>query len=293
VAYPLERRSRRLGLILAPARAENETDDGRATAANPEVVQALCKHLAIALEFSELQRESFRREKLAAIGETVAGLAHCLKNTLNGLRGGQYVIERAMENDNPEKLRQGWRILTNSVRHIERLSLDMIYYAGEHKLKLEPTNPNLILQEVVDLLNEAAHNQGVELREEFDEMAGEVPLDRHAIYRAILNLVSNAVDACVESETGDSVILRSRSGPEDVVLTVEDNGIGMSESTLKRMFERFFTTKSSKGTGLGLPVVKKIAEEHGGSLEVESELGRGTVFHLRLPKIVNEPDKSP
>jgi signal transduction histidine kinase len=288
VAYPLERRSRRLGLILSPARAKDETDDGRATAAHPEVVKALCKQLAIVLEFSELQRESFRREKLAAIGETVADLAHCLKNTLNGLRGGQYIVERAMETDNPEKLLKGWGILTNSVRHIDRLSLDMIYYAGEHKLRLEPTNPNPILKEVVNLLKESAHNQGVELREEFDESLGEVPLDRHAIYRAILNLVSNAVDACVESETGDSVILRSRSDHKDIVLTVEDNGIGMSESTLKRMFERFFTTKSSKGTGLGLPVVKKIAEEHGGSLEVESEPGWGTVIHLRLPKKNNE-----
>jgi signal transduction histidine kinase len=184
VAYPLERRSRRLGLILAPARAGDETDDGRATAANPEVVKALCKQLAIVLEFSELQRESFQREKLAAIGETVAGLAHCLKNILNGLRGGQYVVERAMESDNPEKLKKGWRVLTNSVRHIERLSLDMIYYAGEHKHRLEPSNPNPILQEVVDLLKDAAHNQGVELQEDFDEMMEEVPLDRHAIYRA-------------------------------------------------------------------------------------------------------------
>jgi signal transduction histidine kinase len=72
------------------------------------------------------------------------------------------------------------------------------------------------------------------------------------------------------------------------VLTVEDNGVGMSESTLKRMFERFFSTKSSRGTGLGLPVVKKISEEHGGSLEVASEPGRGTVIHLRLPKKNNE-----
>ncbi len=292
VAYPLERRSERLGLILAPAREGYATNDGGTTAPNPEIIQALCKHLAIALEFSELQRESFQQERLAAIGETVTGLAHCLKNILNGLRGGEYIVERAIENNKPEKLRKGWRILTKSVRHIERLSLDMIYWAGEQKLRLEPTDPNLILRKVVNLFKEEAHNRGVELREDYDGMAGEVPIDRHAIYRAILNLASNAIDACAESETGDSVILRSRSDPGGVVLSVEDNGVGMSEATLKRIFERFFTTKSSRGTGLGLPVARKIAEEHGGSLEVESEPGRGTVFHLRLPGKVNGSGES-
>lgn len=285
VAYPLERRGQRLGLIMAPAWKVDESTDGRDTAANPQVVQALCKHLAIMLELSELQREFMRQTRLAAIGETVAMVSHCLKNILNGLRGGQYVVERAIQKDDHEKLQQGWKILTNGVRHIERLTMDMLYYAGERTLKREPVNPNHILREVFDLLKETASSQGVELREDFDEEIEPLCLDRIAIYRAVLNMATNAIDACGESETRDNtVILRSRSRPEEIVLTIEDNGAGMSETILKRLFDRFFTTKASKGTGLGLPVVKKIAEEHGGKIEVESELGLGSAFHLRLPK---------
>ena len=289
VAYPLERRGRRLGLILAPARRPEDSADGRATAANPEVVQAFGKHLSMALELNELQRERLQRERLAAIGETVAGLAHCLKNTLNGLKGGQYVVERAMETENPSKLRQGWRILKDGVQHIERLTQDMLFFAGERMPDLKTTDPNQILQEVIDLLQESAAHQGVELRDDFDENMQPLPLDRHAIYRAVLNLATNAVDACVESETGNTVILRSRSRPESVVITVEDNGVGISHAQLRRVTERFFSTKGSKGTGLGLPVALRITEDHSGTLEAESVLGEGTSFHLRIPRGTAEP----
>ena len=284
VAYPLERHGRRLGLLLTPAHDESSSTDGRPAAANPEVVQAFRTHLAIALELSELQRERIRQERLAAIGETVAGLSHCLKNTLNGLRGGAYIVESGMQKEDAGTIAQGWKILKNGIRSIENLSLDMLYYAGEHIPQREPVNPNQIVEEVVDLLRESAASQGVELRTELDERMEKVPLDRLGIYRVILNLAANAVDACIESETGNTITLRSAFGPEEVMLAVEDNGIGMTEFTRRRIFERFFTTKSAKGTGLGLAVVKKIVDEHGGTIEVESAPGRGSTFSIRIPR---------
>ncbi|MBM3790181.1 MAG: HAMP domain-containing histidine kinase, partial [Acidobacteria bacterium] len=284
VAYPLERHGRRLGLILAPARSRNESLDGRPTMAHPDVVEAARKHLAIALELSELERERLLQERLAAIGQTVAGLAHCLKNTLNGLKGGQYVVERALRTEDPEKLRKGWNVLTAGIQHIERLTLDMLIYAGEKSLDRKPANPNEIMQEVIDLYEDSAGGKGVHLRAELDQRMEPVWVDRHALYRAVLNLVTNAIDACVESESGSTVILRSQSRADHVLLTVEDNGVGIPKASLRRVTERFFTTKGSNGTGLGLPVVMKIAEQHGGTLEVESVFGQGSAFHLRIPK---------
>lgn len=286
VAYPLQRHGRRLGLLLVPLRTDSDATDGRASGANPEVVQAFCTHLAIALELSQLHRERIRQERLAAIGETVAGLSHCLKNTLNGLRGGEYIVESSMHKEDAGKLSQGWRILKNGIRRIESLSLDMLYYAGEHVPQREPVNPNRIIEEIVDLLRDPAASQGVELRTELDQSMEKIPLDRLGIYRAILNLVTNAVDACVESESGNTVTMKSVLGPEELLLVVADNGTGMSEFTRKRIFERFFTTKPSKGTGLGLAVVKKIVEEHGGTVEVESAPGQGSTFSIRLPRRV-------
>jgi len=289
VAFPLERRGRRLGLIMAPALKPSEYADGRVTAANPLVVRAFLKHLALALDLSELRREYVRQGRLAAIGGIVAGLSHCLKNTLNGLRGGLYVVDRAMENKNPERLAQGWKVLSTSVHQIERLSLNMLYFSRDHRPKLERIDPNQILREVVDLLGESSASQGVTVSAELDDEIGAMPLDRLAIYRAVLNLATNAVDACVDAETGgDAVLVRSAAAGDELRIVIEDNGIGMSELTRKRMYEQFFSTKHGKGTGLGLPVVKKILEEHGGSLAVESSLGVGTTFTIHLPRVTDE-----
>ena len=233
---------------------------------------------------ADLQKELVEQERLAAIGETVAGLAHCLKNTLNALRAGQYVIDRGMERNDIEKLQTGWRVMMEGVREVEELTVDMLYCTKERTPEFELTDPNEVIREVIDLLREMAAGKGVELRAALDEGIGVAALDRTMVYRAILNLATNAIDACTESESGDLVILRSQGTPDEVVLAVEDNGIGMSDEIQSRLFTRFFSTKATGGTGLGLPVVKKVAEEHGGALRVESELGKGSEFHIHLPR---------
>ena len=234
---------------------------------------------------ARLQEELVQTERLAAVGETVAGLAHCLKNTLNGLRAGQYVVDRAVELNDPEKLRTGRRVMKSAVAQVERLTFDMLYYIKEREPELEPVDLNQIAQEVIDVLQESAGSQKVDIRAELDPEIGAQALDRTAMYRALLNLVTNAIDACTESESGDLVVVRSRiADPDEVILTVEDNGIGMSREVRSKLFTRLFSTKAGRGTGLGLSVVKKIAEAHGGSVEVESEPGQGSAFHLHLPR---------
>jgi signal transduction histidine kinase len=234
---------------------------------------------------SALQEELVRQERLAAVGETVAGLAHCLKNALNGLRGGQYVIDRAVELGDAERLRKGWRVMKSGVAQVEGLTFDMLYYIKEREPERKPTDVNQVVLEIIDLLRESAKGQGVDLRSELDPEIGEEALDRTLIYRAVLNLATNAIDACTESESGDLVVLQSRlTAPGEIVLTVQDNGVGMSEEIRSRLFTRFFSTKATRGTGLGLSVVKKIAEEHGGSVEVQSEPGRGSIFQIHLPR---------
>ncbi|MBN2320086.1 MAG: HAMP domain-containing histidine kinase [Acidobacteria bacterium] len=284
VAYPLQSHGRRLGLILAPAADRQAPKESSRTRMNPEIVQAARQHLAVALELSELQREQLQQERLAAIGQTVASLAHYLKNVLNGLKGGEYVIERALKNDNPEKIPKGLAALRSSIRHIERLTYDMLYYAGDRNLDLQPANPNEIMQEVLESLEEIAAGKRIDIKLKLEDRMIPIPLDRHALYRAILNLATNAIDACLESDRGNTVTLKSSLKAGHVLLSVEDNGVGISPGALKRVTERFYTTKPSSGTGLGLTVTKKIAEQHGGVLEIESVLGHGSTFHIRLPR---------
>ena len=157
--------------------------------------------------------------------------------------------------------------------------------AGERALELEPVNPNEVLQEAFESMEEIADRKGIKIECLLDDRMIPIPLDRHALYRGILNLASNAIEACLESDQGNRVTLKSNLKSGYVLLTVEDNGIGMTPDVLKRITERFYTTKPSAGTGLGLAVTKKIAEKHGGKLEVESVYGKGSSFHIRLPRL--------
>ncbi len=231
-----------------------------------------------------LERKNAQLQWLAAIGETVAGIIHYQKNLLNGLRGGLYITDGALEKGDKEKLRTGWHMLNNSMQQMEKLTLDMLYYAKERVPMREPTDLNQVLQEIIDFMQETAASRGVGFRAEFDEEIGLESFDRAAIFRAVLNLVCNAIDACTEAESGNLVTLRTQTVADEVVITVADNGIGMSDDVLSNLFVRFFSTKGGQGTGLGLPLVKKIVEEHGGTLEVESKLGQGSAFHLHFPK---------
>jgi signal transduction histidine kinase/HAMP domain-containing protein len=282
VGYPVQREGRQLGLLLLPAPRADEAETEEPP--DEQLVRALCRHIATALEFSEMQSELVEQERLAAIGETIAGLAHCLKNALNGLRAGQFIIDRGVKLHDRDKLRRGWAITKEGIRQVEGIALDMLYYAREREPARTEIDPNAVVGEVVDLLKEMASGKGVKLEVELDGELGSEALDRTAIYRALLNLATNAIDACIESEEGDLVLMRTSRDGEEIVMSVVDNGIGMSEEVRSKIFTRFFSTKPGKGTGLGLMVVKKVVEEHGGTLDIESEPGRGSTFHIRLPR---------
>lgn len=231
-----------------------------------------------------LEGKNQQLERLANIGGTVAGLAHYQKNLLNGLRGGLYIADGAMERGDVERIREGWNMLNNTVLRIERLTMDMLYYVKQRSINREPTDINQLIEEVIGLMRETAAGRQVELRVQLDSGMSLQPLDRTAIYRSLLNLVSNAIDACTETGAGGLVTLKSRVTPNEMVVTVEDDGIGMTDEILSHLFVQFYSTKGGKGTGLGLVVVKEIIEQHGASLEVESEPGHGSAFHLHFPK---------
>jgi signal transduction histidine kinase len=276
---------RPLGGLVAGAKAI-AAGDLQHRVEQPEHVElaALANSLnASAARQSKLQRELLENERLAAVGQTVAGLSHTLKNVLNGLRAGRFILDRALKTGDKEKFRKGLRVTRSSVRHVERLIYDMLHYAKQRDPKREPIDPNAVIHEVIDELKELARGWGVKLRAETDEGIGEIALDRTDIYRALVDLVTNAIEACTESESGDLVILRSRAAPDEIVLSVEDNGIGMTEEVLSKLYTRFFSTKATGGTGLGMLVVKRIVEEHKGTIEVDSAPGRGTVFDIHLP----------
>jgi signal transduction histidine kinase len=237
---------------------------------------------ALAIEDTTYYQSMLQAERLAAIGQTIATLSHHVKNILQGLRGGGFMVQEGLKRENLDSVRQGWAICERTHARIESLVLDMLTISKDRKPERRSVDLRDIIQDVFDIGKLQTQEAGIQLVWNRPETFPQLMLDSEAIHRAILNLVTNAIDACSEKPDGRVEIGLQRS-EENATVTVADNGVGIPLQDLGRIFSLFESTKGNRGTGLGLPVSLKIAREHGGSIKVESEVGQGTLFSLELP----------
>ncbi len=238
-------------------------------------------------EIQRLQQAKEQAERMAAVGNTVAGLAHYIKNILNGLKGGGYVINSAISKGDLSLMGKGWAMVEKNIDQISAIVMDMLTYSTKRQPHYEPVDPNDVAGEVLSLVEDRTRLSHVRLESELTPGLPPVSMDRTGIHRALLNLVTNAIDACtlegIIEGTGRVWVRTDRPPGWGVRFEVRDNGTGMEEDTQQRLFSDFFTTKGYKGTGLGLPVTEKVVREHGGELTFTSMPGKGTTFTLLLP----------
>jgi signal transduction histidine kinase len=178
-------------------------------------------------------------------------------------------------------------MVERNIDQIANIVMDMLIYSSERKPSYELVDPNDLVIEILDLMEERARLSGVRIIPDLRPRIQKVALDKTAIYRCLLNLVTNAIDACTLEgivEGQGVVTIRTDSPPGwGVQFEVADNGTGMDAETRDKLFTDFYTTKGYKGTGLGLPVTEKIVKEHGGTLSYTTEKGVGTTFTILLP----------
>lgn len=236
----------------------------------------------------ELERQLIQSERLAATGQSVASMAHAIKNIVSGLKGGMFVVNKGFELGSQEYLQSGWGMVQRNIAKISGLAMDLLSYSKERQPEYRLIHPGELAKEVVELLRARAQEFEVHLVLELDEGLGPVAMDGGAMHQCLVNLVNNAIDACRPEICGHElgrVTLRTRRRPEwAVCFEVEDNGCGIDESDREKLFTTFFSTKGTEGTGLGLLNVQKVAAEHKGMVEVQSEVGRGSVFSVLLPE---------
>ena len=235
----------------------------------------------------EKSRQLIEAERLAAVGETVAGLSHTIKNITGGLDGGMFVLGKGIELEDAAYLKQGWELVRGNVDRIKTLSLDLLNFAKTDRLEYRQVNPEQPAREVFDLMRSRAQDHGMELI--LDVAGGLAPtqMDPVGIHQCLLNLVTNAIDACVDTEPGDGaqrITLSVRALEEGgVCYQVADTCCGMDERTKARLFQRFFSTKGERGTGIGLMLTRTIVHRHNGTIDVTSQPGRGACFTINLP----------
>ena len=245
---------------------------------------AVAHQAALAVEETRYHQAMVQAERLAAIGQTIAALSHHIKNILQGLRSGSEILKMGLKDKNDTLVQQGWRIAEKNQGKIYDLVMDMLSYSKEREPAVEATDLNQVARDVVELMAGKAKELGVTLEVNLEPNLPIIQVDPEGIHRALLNILTNALEA-LESRKDPKVTVGTRVSPEEgwARLIVIDNGSGIEPAKLAGIFKPFMSTKGAKGTGLGLAVSRKILREHGGDILVESKLGVGSKFTLRLP----------
>ena len=237
-------------------------------------------------EMKRLEREKLEAERLAAVGQTVAGLAHGIKNIIMGLEGGMYVVSSGIRKGDSERIGEGWEMLEENVSRISAFVKEFLEFARGREPKVALVDPNEIANKVFTLYKDSAALAGIQLKADLGEGIEKIAVDGEAIHTCLANLVSNALDACeVSPSESRHVTLSTWEEQGTVVFEVRDDGCGMDYEVKQKVFTNFFSTKGSdKGTGLGLLTTRKIVQEHGGTISFDSTVDAGSVFCIRLPR---------
>jgi len=244
---------------------------------------AVAHQAALAVEETRYHHALLQAERLAAIGQTIAALSHHIKNILQGLRSGSEILKMGLKDRNDGLIQQGWRIAEKNQGKIYDLVMDMLNFSKEREPAVETTDVNQLVRDVVELMEARAKELNVKLVTRLDAGVPHIQIDPEGIHRALLNILGNALEA-MEDRPNPKITVGTRMvANECVQLIVMDNGVGIAADKLADIFKPFMSTKGAKGTGLGLAVSRKILREHGGDIEVESQLNVGSKFTLRLP----------
>jgi len=255
-----------------------------------DLLSAIGSEVGLAVENFRLIQHALEAERLAAIGQAVAGLSHYTKNVLQSIEAARVLIDAAIADDDKESLVEAWAALNENTELISELVLNMLSYSRRAEPSRDVCNPNTIASQLVELLAPRASQHGTTLELHLDQAVPTTVLDAGALHRSLLNLLTNAIDASAPAAADHTlspgaVTISSLWDPDHrrIGLAVTDNGPGIAPHELPRIFEPFFTTKGSRGTGLGLAVTRKIIEGLGGTINVQSTPGQGTTFTLSLP----------
>jgi len=227
-----------------------------------------------------MEEERLKLEKLATVGELATMVGHDLRNPLQSIENATYYLNNELPRlppftPIPPKALEMLQIINDSVNYADKIIKDLHDFSATKKPILQKTNINTIVKET---LSQAKAPEKVKLITELGHLP-EIKADKDMIKRIFLNLAINGIQAM---EKGGTLKVSTKKIGDTIEVSFKDTGIGIPKENIKKIFTPFFTTRA-KGMGMGLPICKKFVEMHGGSIEVESEEGKGTTFTVKLP----------
>jgi PAS domain S-box-containing protein len=224
------------------------------------------------------------QDKLTSVGLLIGSISHGIKGLLNGLDGGIYLLNSGLQKNDRARIDQGWEIASRNIRRIRSMVMDILYYAKDREPDWEEISVNELMKEICENFSHRADRLQIEFKCNSPQDNGHFEADKNAVKSLLINLLDNSLDACRIDKKKDShfITLNILSQPENIQFEVTDNGIGMDRETSEKASSLFFSSKGAGGTGLGLFIANKIAQEHGGNITIESEEGKGSKFIVTM-----------
>jgi PAS domain S-box-containing protein len=242
----------------------------------------LIQILVIFVDITELRE---LRDNLSSLGLMISTISHHLKGSLTGLDAGLYMIDTGFYRNKPGRIEEGLDVSKMMAERIRKIIYDTLYYAKDRDLELKEVEVLPFVSDVAANVDKKIRSANIEFIFEVGENLGKIEIDTALIRSALINLLDNAMEACIEDsinrEYRISFIVRRVGG--DILMTIADNGCGIDERQLKEVFSIFYSSKGHKGTGLGLFIAKQIVQKHNGEINVNSKVDEGTRFQIRLP----------
>ena len=293
ICVPMQGRYGQIGVLyvdtLTPLGEVMASGGQRFTDEHLKLMVAIGHQAALAVEDTTYYSAMVQSERLAAVGQTIATLSHHIKNILQGIHGGSYLVEMGLDKNDLGVTDKGWGIVRRNQQKISSLVMDMLSFSKDRKPEPSPSDVPALLAEIIETVKQRAEDAAISVHCKTPDNFPVLLCDTEALSRAILNVVTNAIDAVEEQSDGTVNITTEIDEKREVVhVRVTDNGPGIPEETLPDIFNLFVSTKGAKGTGLGLTVSQKILREHGGDISVESTATHGTCFTLSFPLILSD-----
>ena len=224
------------------------------------------------------------QDKLTSVGLLIGTISHGIKGLLNGLDGGIYLVNTGLKKNDRERIDQGWEIASRNIRRIRSMVMDILYYAKDREPDWENFEVKELTDEICENFSHRADRLGVDYQCVIPEDIGLFEADKNAVKSLIINLLDNSLDACRidKKKEHHKITFEIKEQTDTLIFVVTDNGIGMDRETREKALSMFFSSKGSGGTGLGLFIANKIAEAHGGMINIESDEGGGSKFTVTM-----------
>jgi signal transduction histidine kinase/DNA-binding NarL/FixJ family response regulator len=250
------------------------------------IVTSMRKMIQVLVIFTDITELRHMKDHLASMGLMFSTVCHDIKGCLTGLDAGLYLIDKGFYRDKPGRIEEGLEVTRMMVARIQKLVLDVLYSTKERALELEVIDALKFAGDVTASMENRIRGADIRFNCDFSLCAGELEIDCGLLRSALINILENAMDACLEDDRNIAhaidFIVQSRQS--EVVIEIRDNGMGMTADQTQHLFDIFYSSKGSKGTGLGLYITHKVIQKHGGTIEVDSIHGRGTSLRVHIPR---------